>query len=177
MNVLLIGLRGSGKSTVGRLLADRIGAAFVDLDDVTPREMGLVTVAEAWRKGQEAFRLAEASALIASLGRDNQVIALGGGTPTAPGAADVIRRERRAGRALVVYLRCDPATLRERMASQGELAAQRPSLTGGDPLGEIESVYASRDPLYCGLADVVLRDCATAEEAARRIAAENEDAE
>ncbi|MCB9844882.1 MAG: AAA family ATPase [Phycisphaeraceae bacterium] len=154
MNILLIGLRGSGKSTRGRALAARLSRAFVDLDEVTPREMGCATVREAFARGEAAFREAEVRALRRVLESDGQVVALGGGTPTAPGAADLIRAERRAGRARVVYLRADAAELRRRLEREDN--AQRPSLTGRGVLEEIEEVFARRDPLYRDLADGVV---------------------
>jgi shikimate kinase len=172
--VLLIGLRGSGKSTVGRLLARRLSVPFVDLDDATPRELGYATVADAWRAAsQEAFRRAEVRALERLLREPGHgVIALGGGTPTAPGAARLIDRERAAGGLSVVYLRLQPDELRERMRAQPEREADRPSLTGADPLDEVDRVFQERDALYCRLSDWVVTESSSAEEAAARIAAE-----
>lgn len=148
-HLVLMGLRGSGKTTLGALAAARLGLPFVDLDDRTRALLGAASVAEAWRtRGEPAFREAEARALAAALAGPVSVIALGGGTPTAPGAADLLRQ----GRANIVYLRADASTLRARLASTIDSDANRPSLTGGDPLREIEAVLAQRDPLYIGLA-------------------------
>src|SRR5690349_2822005 len=105
MIVLLIGLRGSGKTTIGRTLAERLSLSFADLDDLTVKALGATTVSEAWRThGEAAFRRAEATALKIRITTDSQVLALGGGTPTAPGAGDVIRAAQKQG-ARVVYLR------------------------------------------------------------------------
>lgn len=156
MNLLLIGLRGAGKSTVGPALAERIGASFVDLDGESARVLGCTTVADAWRThGQEAFRRAEATALRQALRRNRRVLALGGGTPTAPGAREAIEAAQRLGKARVAYLRCAPAELRARLAGSGA-GADRPSITGADPLEEIEAVFARRDPIYTALADLVV---------------------
>lgn len=154
-NILLIGLRGSGKSTLARLLGAKFDRPTLDLDDHTPRFLNETVVAEAFRKhGEAAFRAAETRALTEALKTPAQIIALGGGTPTAPGAADLIRTEQRAGRALVVYLRADALTLRDRLAQADN--THRPSLTGKGVLEEIEEVLATRDPLYAALADVTI---------------------
>lgn len=155
MNLILLGLRGSGKSTLGRKLARRLGRAFTDLDDLTPAELGEASVADAFSKhGQPAFRAAEARALEKLLRADGQVIALGGGTPTAPGAADLLREAQRAGRARLIYLRASAATLRLHL--KGSHNAHRPSLTGKPMLDEIDEVLAQRDGPYRELADLVI---------------------
>lgn len=167
-NLLLIGLRGSGKSTVARALALRQHRAFFDLDEITPTLLGCTSVADAWSShGEAAFRGAESRALSQTLGAQRgAIIALGGGGPTAPGAAELIERETRAGRARVVYLRCSPELLAQRLRSiPGGPGASRPSLTGADPIEEIATIYAQRDPLYQRLATRTLDDIATLEQA------------
>jgi shikimate kinase len=152
--ILLIGLRGSGKSTLGRMLADRLGIGFEDLDALTLRAMGFDTVAGAWEAaGEGAFRAVEVAALAGAIGRaatTGGVIALGGGTPMSLGAEAVIRD---AG-AMVVYLRGEPAILRARL-SDGP-GDDRPSLTGADPLAEIDRVFRDRDGVYRAIADSVV---------------------
>ncbi|RMH12034.1 MAG: shikimate kinase [Planctomycetota bacterium] len=153
--VLLIGLRGSGKTTLGAQLAKKLHRPFVDLDDVTREMLGCKTIAEAWDKGGESlFRMTETRALRKVLTRVGQVVALGGGTPTAPGAKDLIRRAQRSKDAYVIYLRASPHTLRERL-SRLELA-DRPSLTGTDTITEIDLIHARRDATYRNLADEVI---------------------
>ena len=157
-SILLIGLRGSGKSALGPRLAERLGRPFIDLDAVTVAYLGGGTLRELWdRHGEARFRQAEYRAVInQAFPRTNPgpVVALGGGTPTAPGAADFLRNARARGMGVIVYLRATPSTLRARLA--GADNTDRPSLTGADPLAEIEAVHAARDPLYRDLADVVV---------------------
>jgi shikimate kinase len=155
VKLILMGLRGSGKSTLGRRLSERTGLAFVDLDDRTAGAMGAGSVAQAWaRHGQAAFRAAEVEALRGCINEEIGVLALGGGTPTAPGAAELLRPLKRAEPPRIVYLRAPAEVLAARLRST-DLSA-RPSLTGKDPVAEVAQVLAVRDSLYRDLADLVL---------------------
>ncbi len=154
---MLIGLRGSGKSTLGTRLAHRRHAAFIDLDSLVTAQIGCASVTEAWaRLGEPAFRAAEAQSLRTVLGRPSSVLSLGGGTPTAPGAADLLARAA----VTIVYLRASAVLLRQRLLAGG--VGDRPPLLPGvpgaaaDPLSEIEAVFMRRDPLYLGLAHAVI---------------------
>jgi shikimate kinase len=156
--IVLMGLRGSGKSTLGRALAERLGRRFVDLDDRTAAALGCATPGEALRThGEPAFRGAEAEALCGALGEAGIVLALGGGTPTAPGAADLLRERSADGRAAVLYLRASAAALAERLAvAEQRGGPERPPLVGDDPIGEIGLLLERRDGLYRELAGSVL---------------------
>lgn len=150
-HVILIGLRTAGKSTVGRLLAERLEVPLADLDDATAALLHAATPADAINEhGITAFRHAEATALEQALDRPPHILALGGGTPTAPTAADQLRRAD----AVVVYLHAEPAVLRERLASTD--TATRPGLTTADPLAEVETLYLERDELFRDLADAIV---------------------
>ena len=156
-NIILIGLRGSGKSTVGKLIADRLRRPFVDLDELTPRELGCSSIKDAWAKGGEApFRQAESAVLDRVLMRDGQVIALGGGTPTAPGAAAALETHRTRTGARILYLHAAPGELHSRLRLADN--SHRPPLTAGalDPLQEIEVIYGRRDAIYRRLADATV---------------------
>lgn len=150
-NLVLIGLRGSGKSTIGVRLAESLGRGFVDLDDVSARVLGESGAGDAITKhGMEAFRSAECDALRSVLEKSNQVVSLGGGTPTADGCAGLLASEG----CRVLYLKAKPGTLRERLSKADN--SDRPSLTGGDVVDEIEVVYGERDPLYMEIAESVV---------------------
>jgi shikimate kinase len=156
-HVILIGLRGSGKTTIGRLLARDLRTSFVDLDDRTPAVLGAASVADAWAAhGEPAFRDAETTALATVLAEPPGVLALGGGTPTAPGAADLLRAACERG-ATILYLRGTPAALAARLARSHN--SHRPSLTGhaANSIEEITKVFDARDPLYRTLATDTLK--------------------
>lgn len=149
-----MGLRGSGKSTVGPLIAGRLGVGFVDLDHITPGILGFASAADALRdRGVAAFRDAERAALDDPRVLGAGVIALGGGTPTHPASQAELRRRAATGDTLV-YLRASVETLRDRLA-QTDLAT-RPSLTGASPLDEVAHLWTQRDPLYRLLATNVI---------------------
>lgn len=167
-NLVLIGLRGSGKTTIGRRVAGELGRPFIDLDDLTAAALQAATPGEAFtRHGEPAFRRAEAEVLARVLRTAGQVVALGGGTPTAPGAGALLRGEQAGGRAFIVYLSGSPAVLRGRLS--GSDMSRRPSLTGADPLAEIEAVFARRDPLFRELADEVIEPGGSVESTARDV--------
>lgn len=139
-------------------MAPRIAAAvrttWVDLDDKTLAILGSDSISRAWvTHGEALFRAAESRALADALDGLACVIALGGGTPTAPGAGDLLRRARAAGAALI-YLRATPGVLKKRLARGG--AGDRPSLTGRGVVEEVGEVFDARDPIYRGLATGVV---------------------
>ena len=157
-SLILMGLRGSGKSTLGRLVAQHAGLTFVDLDDVTTSLLGPGTLPEVWAThGEPAFREAEVRALrerVLAAGLPRQVVALGGGTPTAPGAAELLRDAAWRGAIELVYLRGSPEELRSRLAQTD--TSSRPTLTGGGTLDEIGRIFAARDGGYRALASRVI---------------------
>jgi shikimate kinase len=158
VSIVLIGLRGSGKSTLGRRLAGALSIGFVDLDDRTPTLLDAPTAADAINThGLAAFRDAERAALetvLAELTESTGVVALGGGTPTALGAADLLRSAQSRKTIRVVYLHASPSVLRDRLSTTD--TDTRPSLTGVNMLDEIETIYLQRDGLYRDLADAVI---------------------
>jgi shikimate kinase len=155
MNILLIGPRATGKSTIGRALAERLGRAFIDLDDRVRARFGGDDVRVIWAThGEPAWRATELACLISVLGEDNRVIALGGGTPMIPDAMEAIRSAQRLDRARVVYLQCGTSELVRRLQDG---AGDRPSLSGGDVALETRRIIAQREPTYLELADAVVR--------------------
>ncbi len=145
MSIILIGYRGSGKSTIGRKLADRLWQTFVDTDEMIVRRAGK-SIREIFEQdGEPAFRDLETLVLKEALLLEEHVIALGGGA--------ILRQENRAAIResghRVIYLKCEPATLAERIAADPQTAANRPALSAvGSSADEVEHVLAEREPLY-----------------------------
>jgi shikimate kinase len=157
-DIILIGLRASGKSTLGPALAGKLRRRFVDLDEEVAVLLGVPVAGDAIRAlGLDAFRAAEVRALTRLLERRGRrrpfVLALGGGTPTAPGAAEFLASARERGDVRILYLRATITTLKERLKAD---PGNRPSITGADPVKEVSELFKARDPLYRQLADHVI---------------------
>jgi shikimate kinase len=134
--VYLVGMPGSGKSTVGRELSGRLGVPFVDLDEQIEREAG-TTVAEIFRdEGEPAFRGLEAAALVKASTEDPAVVACGGGVVLEPANRITLRNT-----GVAVYLDVPLDELRRRVHP----AADRPLIRKE---GDLEELFASRGPLY-----------------------------
>lgn len=144
MNVVLIGYRGTGKSTVGRLVAAQLGLRFVDADEELERRAGR-TIAEIFASGGESeFRDLEASVVADLLTQDGLVVALGGGAVLRPEN----RQQLRAGHNRVVWLQAEAATLHQRIEGDSSTSQRRPNLTASGGLEEVERLLALREPLY-----------------------------
>jgi shikimate kinase len=145
MNVILIGYRGCGKTTIGQKLADRLWQTFVDIDDLIVRRAGKNIKQIFEEDGEPAFRDIESSVLREVLATDDTVIGLGGGT--------VIRDENRkllkSSGAKIIYLRCELAELDRRIRADTRTAETRPALTHlGGTIDEIRVKLAEREPHY-----------------------------
>ncbi len=136
---MLVGLPGSGKTTVGRLVAEALGARFVDLDEAIERRAGKSVARIFADDGEAAFRALEAEVGGAVLGGAPAVVAPGGGF-----LASATARELARATGLVVYLRTEPREAARRLGG----AAGRPLLEGGDPEARIALLLEARGPLY-----------------------------
>jgi shikimate kinase len=149
MNIALIGYRGTGKTTVAKILAQRLGWADVDADVEVERAAGKPIATIFAERGEEAFRDLESEALRRLVACDRHVLALGGGV--------VLRDENRSLLATVdhvVWLAASPETIHRRLGSDPVTASQRPNLTTKGGIQEIVDVLAQRDSLYRECAEV-----------------------
>jgi len=139
--VVLVGMRATGKTTIGRALAEQTGSAFIDTDEQFVAEHGSIDAFVA-ANGWPAFRSQEERIVTASL-IPGHVIALGGGAVESETVRSLL-----AEQAVVLWLRANPELLRSRLAGD----SQRPSLTGAPIQDEVEDVLARREPLYSAVA-------------------------
>jgi shikimate kinase len=137
--IALVGMPGSGKSTVGRHVAKRLQVDFVDADHAIEQRLGETIRSFFEREGEPAFRELEAQVIADLVATHHGVIATGGGT--------VLRPENRVALksgSTVVYLRSHPDDLFRRLRRD----TQRPLLQVDDPMARLRALHAERDPLY-----------------------------
>lgn len=139
-HIVLVGLPGSGKTTVGRLLAEQLQAPFVDVDAVIARKEGKPIIMIFAEHGESAFRAMEQREVGAALEADAaSVIAPGGGWAAQEGSLASAR-----GRAFVVYLKASAENASKRAEPEGN----RPTLLGEDPLGRMRTLLHDREAAY-----------------------------
>lgn len=161
-HLVLVGMMGSGKSTVARLVAQRLGRRVVDSDAVIEARTGR-TVREIFAEdGEPAFRALESQVLAEALADcEPAVIAAAGGVVLDPANRAALRRSG----ARVVWLSAEPTTLAARVVQGGH----RP-LLDDDPLGTLQQMHVDREPLYREVADAIVSvDHRTAVEVAEAV--------
>ena len=146
MMITLTGFMGSGKTTVGRVLADALGCLFLDLDDLIVKKAGK-TIPEIFAQdGEPAFRQLEARLLrqtVEKYAESTVVLALGGGAVTTPASATLLHEKT-----VCIYLRATLETLLQRLSGE----------TAGRPLADdaMAGRLAAREPLYEETAHVII---------------------
>jgi len=149
MNIVLIGYRGTGKSAVGRLLADRLDLAFYDADELVEKRCGQSIQEMVAAKGWEFFREREKDCIRELSGIDAAVIATGGGAVLDPENVGLLKHKGR-----LIWLDADAQTVIARMQEDTNNEQRRPSLTGSEPADETVAVMAARAPFYREAADI-----------------------
>jgi len=146
-NIILIGMMGSGKTTVGKLLAKSLHKDFIDSDDEIQRRTG-VTIPHIFDvEGEAGFRLREAAVLEEVLQHCDIVLATGGGAPLSQQNRDRLREN-----GVVIYLKSNVHDLWQRTRHD----QNRPLLQTADPRAKLQALYEQRDPLYASIADIVI---------------------
>ena len=143
MNVILIGYRATGKTTLARLLAQKLGWDWIDADVEIERRAGKSIARIFAEDGEPAFRDLEAQVIAELCQRPRLVLAAGGGAPLRPESR---RAMRLAGR--VVWLKASPETIHARMSADATTPTRRPSLTSKGSMEEILHLLSVREPAY-----------------------------
>ena len=160
--IALIGLRGAGKSTLGKMLAERIGWSFVELNKEIERQNGLSVAEIIALYGQEGFRRMEQAALQQLLARKElMVLATGGGIVSEPVTFDLILNAF-----YTIWLKAKPEEHMARVRGQGDL---RPMADDRSAMAELRNILVSREPLYARANAVVDTAGLTVEAAAARL--------
>ncbi|MGE0355101.1 MAG: shikimate kinase [Gemmatimonadales bacterium] len=161
-HIILIGLPGSGKTTIGRMVAERLKTSFVDSDMVIVRKMGMPISRIFAIHGEQKFRELERTAMHDALADTPSVIAPGGGWAAQPGQLDSARAN-----SYIVYLRTLALTAAKRLDTE----AARPMLVGQDPVEFLRNLYKEREPFFSTADAEIKNDVKTAEQAAEEVVA------
>jgi shikimate kinase len=145
--IFLIGYRGSGKTTVAKLLSERLAWSWCDADAVLEERFGRSIRQIFADEGEESFRDKETEVLKDLCHSKNVVVATGGGVILRPENRELLRI------GLVVWLTADAETLHHRIQADATTQERRPNLAHGG-LEEVKSIWAKREPIYSACADL-----------------------
>ena len=151
MNIVLVGYRCSGKTSVGRIIANKTDRDFWDTDVMIEDAAGCSIEEIISRGGWEHFRDIEKRIIEEVSARNNLVLATGGGVVMDQGNVKNLKRN-----GFVVWLKGDTEVLEKRMGKEISAGRIRPSLTGEDPKDEIKRVLDVRNPLYNQAGDFII---------------------
>ncbi|MBE9546675.1 MAG: shikimate kinase [Proteobacteria bacterium] len=151
MNIVLIGYRGTGKSIIGRRIAERLQIPFYDTDELIKKHTGKTIREIVEEKGWEAFRKEEKETIKRLSTVKKSVIATGGGAVMDEENLDVLKKM-----GVFVWLSADVGTIIERMGRDKVSGEQRPALSDNDLYRETVDVLEMRTPIYRRLADITI---------------------
>ena len=146
-NVFLVGLMGAGKTTIGRILARKLGLRFIDSDHEIEARTGASIPWIFEIEGEQSFRRREADVIRELTGQQGLVLATGGGAILNPDSRAFLQ-----SRGTVIYLRASVNSILQRTAHD----KNRPLLQTADPRKKLDELMAVRDPLYMEIADIVI---------------------
>jgi shikimate kinase len=166
MNIIFTGYRCTGKTSAGRRLAQLLGCAFYDADERIVQLAGRSVERIVAEKGWPAFREVERAVVLELSGKDNCVIAPGGGAVLDERNVEALKKN-----GLFVWLVADTATIVRRLKKDQKGGAPRPSLSGKPVEAEVQEVLIQREPVYRRIADLTVDTSAlTVEEVVKSIA-------
>jgi shikimate kinase len=148
-NLYLVGFMGTGKTSVGRAVAMRLGFRFLDSDHEIERQQGRTVTQIFADEGEAAFRALEREFIERGHPPAQQVVACGGGLVVPPGMAELLKTK-----GVVICLHASPETIHRRTQS----SRHRPLLDVPDPLARIRELLAAREPAYRRAGTVLLTD-------------------
>ncbi len=164
-NIALIGFRATGKSTVGKFLAEKLGRIFIDMDQHLIASAGREIACWVKLEGWDSFRHAESELLHTLVSREGLVVATGGGIVLDPENRRILDEHF-----FTVWLKASVETIYRRTNADPGSCDTRPPLSELPLREEIEKVLSERWPLYTGAADLEIdTELSTAEEIADRI--------
>lgn len=146
-NIVLVGMMGAGKTTVGRMLAKQLGKIFIDSDEEIQKRTGVKISHIFDVEGEEGFRLRESAVLQDLIKLDNIVLATGGGAVLKPENREVLQEN-----GIVIYLKSGVYDLWQRTRHDHN----RPLLQTANPRAKLQEIFEQRDPLYTAVADHVV---------------------
>lgn len=149
MNLVLIGYRAAGKTSVGKRLSFYLGKRFVDTDEMIERLEGVPIQDIIRYHGWDYFRALEKEVISEVSNDDDLIISTGGGVIIDPENINTLRRN-----GILIWLKADVEVLLERMTRDIRSVMERPSLTGRGTLKEFKEVLIQREPLYEMASDV-----------------------
>lgn len=151
MNLVLIGYRATGKSSVGRGCAVRLGYDFVDTDELVEQVAGEKISSIVAQEGWEVFRELEKKAVAQASRGERTVIATGGGVVINKYNINML-----SANGFLVWLTASPEFIASRLGADQAQIISRPALSGADAVSEIDQVLAQREPLYRGAAHAIV---------------------
>ncbi|MEK7699303.1 MAG: shikimate kinase [Planctomycetota bacterium] len=151
MNIILIGFRGTGKTTIGKILARQLGKGFIDADEYLEKKEGM-SIKDIFEKGGEKLFRDIESKVIAELSLlDNKVIATGGGAVLRDENVKMLKK-----RGIIILLDADANTLHKRIRRDTLTLQRRPNLTTRGGYEEVQYLLEQRRPIYDKVADFVV---------------------
>lgn len=152
MKIILTGYRCVGKSSAGRLIAERLRLPFYDTDEMIEKNTGRKIREIVEKEGWEMFRQKEHEVIRSLKDLKEGVIALGGGAVMDGGNVECLRDN-----GIFVWLRAETETIIQRLESDNRSTALRPSLSGKDVREETAEIIAAREPVYRSIAGIVVK--------------------